>query len=39
MPFAFKCVVTRASDRGRRVTLRAKTSEGSKRTFHDVGVT
>src|SRR5258708_17722656 len=39
MPFAFKCAVTRASECGRRVTLRAKGSEGRKRTFHDVGVT
>jgi hypothetical protein len=39
MPFAFKCAVTRASERGRRVTLRAKDCEGRKWRLHDVGVT
>ena len=43
LPFAFKCAVTRASEHGRRVTLRAKDVRGEeagrKRTFHDVGDT
>src|SRR5471032_1211634 len=39
MPFAFKCAVTRVSERGRRVTLRAKDLRGKQATFDDVGVT